>query len=243
MSRYDFDREKAYRLVAILDREGKSKADTKSFYADRMNCVAVNLRYDRSPVHGTTDAFRMKMTFIREADGQPVQRKLHTSVVHFVEETERSLKIHTQNLICVMEEAEVIEIVPLDEANLIEMYLSMEEDNYFAAGYYYDTDRKAHELVEYVHVGMFTDSVLIGTYEEVVYDEYMCRYFLRENYIEFYDTLYGQQDYSTPMLIHNTGKSDLIIRFEAYPKVWTIKPGESKRIVPFSPEGADGEKE
>lgn len=184
MSRYDFDREKAYRLVAILDREGKSKADTKSFYAERMNCVAVNLRYDRSPVYGTTDAFRMKMTFIRDANGQPVQRKLHTSVVNFVEETARGLKIHTQNSIYVMEEAEVTEIVPLDEANLIELYLSLTEDNHFATGFYYDADRKVHELVEYVHVGMFTDSVLIGTYEEVIYNEYVCRYFLRDTCIE-----------------------------------------------------------
>lgn len=243
MSRYEFDREKAYKLVAILDKEGKGKANTKSFYADRLNCIAVNLRYDKNPVHGTTDEFRMKMTFVQKEDGMPVQRKLHTSVVDFVEETERSLKIHTKNSIYVMEEARIIEIEPLDEANLIELYLSLMEDNHFAAGFYYDANRKPHELVEYVHVGMFTDSVLIGTYEEVMYDEYVCRYYWRDTCIEFYDTIYGQQDYSTPMLIHNTGKSDLIIRFEAYPKLWTIKPGESKKIVPFSPVGADGEKE
>ena len=74
--------------------------------------------------------------------------------------------------------------MPLDEANLIELYLSLTEDNHFATGFYYDADRKVHELVEYVHVGMFTDSVLIGTYEEVIYNEYVCRYFLRDTCIE-----------------------------------------------------------
>lgn len=239
MSRYEFNREKAYRLVGITDRVGRDKVATKSTYGERINCVAVNLRYDRSPVYGTTDAFRMKMTFIRDAEGQPIQRKLHTGVVCFVEKTERGLKIHTQNSIYVMEEAEVTELMPLDEANLIELYLSLDDDCHFAAGFYYDADRKAHELVEYMHVGMFTDSVLIGTYEDALYGSYVCRYYWRSNSIEFYDTIYGQQDYSTLMLIHNTGKRDLIIQFEFYPKKWTIKPGESKMIIPFSSEGAD----
>lgn len=153
MSRYEFDREKAYKLVAILDKEGKSKAEIKCFYADRLNCIAVNLRYDKNPVYGTTDAFRMKMNFVRKADGMPVLRKLHTSVVHEVEKTEKGLKIHTENSVYILEEAEVKELLPsLEETRLIELYLSMEEDAHFAAGFYYDTDKKAHKLVEYVHV-------------------------------------------------------------------------------------------
>ena len=142
-----------------------------------------------------------------------------------------------------MQEAEVKEIEPLEESNLIELYLSMEEDYHFAAGFYYDAEKQTHKLCEFVHLGMIVDSVLIGMYEQTLYGCYACRYFLRDDCIEFYDTIYFQQDYSTPMLIHNTGKSDLIIRFEAYPKKWTIKPGESKRIMPFSPDGADVEEE
>ena len=42
-------------------------------------------------------------------------------------------------------------------------------------------------------------------------------------------SLYGQQDYSTPMLIHNTGKRDLIVGFQMYPYEWKIEVGTSKQ--------------
>lgn len=123
-----------------------------------------------------------------------------------------------------MEKTELKEVLYQDEANLIELYMSLEDDNYFGAGVYYDAEKKIYELREYVHLGMFQDSVLIHLAEKEMVTA--CRYFPTGNYVEFYDTLYGQQDYSTPMLIHNTGKKELPIRFQMYPHVWTIKPGE-----------------
>ena len=63
----------------------------------------------------------------------------------------------------------------------------------------------------------------------------VCRYFPNAK-VEFYDTLYGQQDYSTPMLIHNTGKRDLVVGFQMYPYEWKIEPGTSKHIMPYQVE-------
>ena len=235
--RFEFDPEQAYRLVAVTDKNERDKVHSHVFYEDRFNCVAVNFHYDDFPSHG--DKYCMNMKFIQTEDGLWCKRGLHTSTVWEVKETENGVKLITSNSIYVFEKAELNEVTYQDEANLIELYMSLEDDDYFGKGFYYDTEKKPHELREHVHVGMFQDSVLIHFIKEENLQGCACRYFPMGNYVEFYDTLYKQQDYSTPMLIHNTGKKDLPIRFEAYPHVWTIKPGESKRIMPFTPDGAD----
>ena len=70
----------------------------------------------------------------------------------------------------------------------------------------------------------------------------MCRFYLRnaaKEFIEFYDTLYGQQEYSIPILIHNVGEKDLIIKFEGCSETWIIKAGESNNIIPYVSKGED----
>lgn len=47
--------------------------------------------------------------------------------------------------------------------------------------------------------------------------------------IEFYNTLYRQQDYSRRILVH---KIPLVIQFEGFRAAWTILTGESKMITP-----------
>lgn len=232
-----FDKEKAFRLIAVTDLEGRDKVRSKKFYGERINCIATRLRYDDNPVHGSTDEYRMRMDFVRNETGMPIKRSLHTSVVHNVEKTGNGLKIHTNNSIYVLEEAELKKIVLLDETDLIEMYMSLEDDYYFGYGFYYDENTKPHELKEYVHLGMFQDSVIIHVTDHCISPETVCNYFPVWGCVEFYDVLRKKQ----PILIHNTGKSDLQIKFSSYEKVWTIKSGESKRIVPFFPNGADPE--
>lgn len=241
MARYEFDKKKPYRLIAVTDKEGRDKGNSHDFYEDRMNCVATGFHYDQFPTSHDSDNYRLNMRFVQNEHGLPIHRSLHTTTVWKVEEMENGIRIHTSNSIYTFENAELKEVTYQDAANLIEMYMSLEDNNYFGDGFYYDENKVPHALSEYVHVGMFQDSVLIHLAEKEMVTA--CRYFPMGNYVEFYDTLYGQQDYSTPMLIHNTGKKELPIRFQMYPHVWTIKPGESKRIIPFNPEGADPEEE
>jgi len=109
----------------------------------------------------------------------------------------------------------------------------------FVRGVYHDPRGGRHRLRCEVHVGMFTDSCLIQVAEGPGMGVCACRYFPREDGIEFYDTLYNQQDYSTPMRIHNGGKLPLKVRFQYYDPVWTIPPGGSRDLVPYRAEGAD----
>jgi len=121
----------------------------------------------------------------------------------------------------------------------IELYLS-DKGARFDRGCHYDERGGEHPLDCFVHVGMVADSCLIypkGEWDGMA----LCRYFPRQDGVEFYDTLYGQQDYSTPLRIHNVGSTPLRVRFQFYPPVWTVLPGEQTDILPYCAEGADPE--
>ena len=232
----EFDRKQAYKLVAVTDANGVDKVHTRRLYKDRINCIAIDFHYDERPVY--EDKYRMNMTFAQTERGLWCKRRLHTSIVLKVEETKNGVNIHTYNSIYVFERAILKEIPYQHSANLIELYLSLEDNDYFGKGFYYDAGKQPHELVEIVHIGMLQDSVLVCFMPGDELHGCVCRYF-PNNQVEFYNTLYGQQDYSTPMLIHNTGKKDLIICFQMFQYKWTIAPGESKYIKPFELDGAD----
>lgn len=232
--RYEFNYEKAYQLVAITDNNGNDKVPTRSFYAERLNCIATEFEYDEE-VH--KDGYRLYMRFVRNEHGMPINKGLHTSPIHKVEDTPEGLIIYTRNSIYKFKSAEINEVPYKEEASLIELFLSADEAYYFTKGRYYNEDKKPQDLERHVHLGMTQDSVLIAPKENPM--DFVCRFFPNWQDICFYDTIYGQQDYSVPMLIHNTGIRPFQVRFERYHKVWTIAPNESKRIVPFTPEGAD----
>ena len=229
---YQFDRKKYYKLVAVLNESGKDKVDTRSLYEDRINCIATDLHFDKQPEF--LDLYRLRMTFIQNADGLWCRRYLHTSVVHRVEETKKGLEIYTNNSIYVFENTQIKNVPYKDAADLIELYMSYEDYYYFGKGIYYDSDKRSHELKTYVNSGWFQDSVLLF-FGDSVETNCVCRYFPKAK-VEFYDTLYGQQDYSTPMLIHNTGKKELVVGFQMYPHEWKIEPRTSKYIIPYQAE-------
>lgn len=235
--KYQFDSQQAYRLIAVTDRDGNDKTYSDELYSCVAGCVARDLRYDERTSYG--GLYRMYLNFVQDETGTWINRTIHTSPVCEVKETEDGIAIYTNNSVYRFKKAALMNTPVCSEKNVIELYLSIEENYHFAKGFYCDGDGVAHELSTHIHVGMFVDTVLIGTKDVGVGGDYVCRYYYRDT-IEFYDTLYHQQDYSTPMLIHNTSNHyDLIVRFEGYDKQWTIAPGESKRIVPFSPVGAD----
>lgn len=239
--RFEFDPEQAYQLVFVKNRDGSEKKERPYFYNQYLGCVCTFIEYDDFEYEDGRSS--LWMYFRRDSKGNYINRNIHTSLVNHVVETENGLKIHTENSIYILEKTVLGHKELLDVANLIELYLSLDDNFYFCKGFYYDPEKNAHELYTSVHVGFMVDSCLIGTYEGRQWGNFVCRYFLGGEQIKFYDTLYHQQDYSTPMLIHNNGSGDMVVCFEGFPETWTIKPGKSRRIVPYSPEGADAGKE
>ncbi len=233
--RFEFDKHQAYKLLAVTDKEGVNKTNSRSLYANAEGLIAINLRYDEESNY---DGFqRMFLDFVQDQKGNWVNRSIHTSPVSEVKLTNVGIDIHTHNSVYVMEKTELKDTLICSNKNTIELYLSMDDNYHFGKGFYCDNNGKTYELTPYIHIGTFTDTVLIGIQEA---RKCMCRYYFQSDSIEFYNTIYHQQDYSKSMLIHNTSKNKpLLICFEGYDRQWTIAPGESKRIIPFNPIGAD----
>lgn len=234
MNKFEFNPMKTYRLTAITDREGNDKSQSNSLYRNRINCIATNFQYDEQPCY--EGMYRMTMDFVENAVGQSCNRGLHTSPVYEVVETADGMAIYTHYSVYLFEEADIKEPIFQDEANLIELYLADNDGYYFEKGYLYDEKKVIHTLAPYLNIGMFQDSVLLGVAGEDEWDNYACRFFPQWGGIEFYDTLYHQQDYELPILIHNIGTTKLTVRFQGMKVIWTIPPGESKRIIPYNEE-------
>ena len=221
-----------YRLVDVQSPDGHSKVETQPLYRERAGCIAKNLRV--IPFGSGT---AVRMDFVQDAGGNWINRPLRTSPISEISE-EDMLTIRTKNSIYILEPAELVEPEYPEDTELIELFLS-EDGMRFCKGIYHDADKKLHELQCITHLGMVTDSCLIYTVDDNNLDECMCRYFPESGGVEFYNTLYNQQDYSRRLLIHNTGLQPLKIRFESYDAVWTLLPGEQRMITPYCADGAD----
>lgn len=223
------DKNSVYRLLDVLDHQGHSRVESRKLYRDRVGCLATDLHRD-----GNT----LRMTFVRDPAGNLIKRYLHTSTVVSLEERSGLLVIKTLNSVYTLEpvEAQVLAEVPdvfpevilgkPYEGELIELYL-MEDNDHFCKGIYWDAHRAAHSLELLRHMGMLVDSCLLrdpcGEPER-----FYCRYYLQlPGEVEFYDTLYGQQDYSIPILIHNCGTIPLNILLAGYGRVGTVDPGRA----------------
>ena len=223
--------EKTYRLTAILDHQGnrRSEWDPKrsEFYRSLEGCLAQNIR---EGTYLLSDEKIMRIDIIQDPDGNWINRNFHTSPVEKICETENGgLEIITMRSVYRFELAEPKAPVYQDDAELIELYLC--DQNYqFAAGYYYDADKQPHPLTDSVHLGTFHDSVLI--FQSDNFANCVCRYYPLGSTVEFYDTIYQQQDYSRRILIHNTGSTPLTIRFQGFQASWIIQPGETEMITP-----------
>lgn len=223
------DRNAVYRLLDVLDHQGHSRVESRKLYRDRVGCLATDLYWS-----GKT----LRMTFVRDPAGNLIKRHLHTSRVVGLEEQGGLLAVKTLNSVYLLEPvepqilAEIPDVFPsalLGEpyaGELVELYL-MEDGDHFCKGIYWDARRAAHPLELLRHVGMVVDSCLLrdpcGEPER-----FYCRYYLElPEKVEFYDTLYGQQDYSIPILIHNCGTIPLHILLAIYGEVGTVDPGKA----------------
>ena len=236
---FDFEKGKTYKLIAVTDKQGRDKSNSKPLYKERIGCIAVNFLKNEYPLQG--DSYNLRMKFILNEKGQWINRSLYTSFVEHIEWRENRVIVHTKNSIYTFEEADMNVVSCQEQSNLIELFMSVEDDYRIGKGFYYDSQKTAHELNADVHVGMFQGSVLLYYEQENAPCEYVCRYFPTDNGIELYDTLYGQQDYTTPMHIHNTGQQALMVSFPSYGHVWTVDVGASKRIMPLLPDGMEEE--
>lgn len=222
--RFDFDEKQPYRLIAVKDLNGNDKVHTRSLYRERINCVAINVHYEGSVSEKSQG--NIHMLFVQGPDGEWINRMLLTSSVSNVEEKNEEIYIFTRNSIYVFMKAELRKPQFLDEANLIELYLSIEENGYFAKGFYYDDNKEPHELCSTLHVGMVMDSVLISRLDSRSESPYVCRYFVMENGIEFYSAIYEDRGQDTRILIHNVGNTDLEIKGLGIQNTVIIKRGD-----------------
>lgn len=222
------DRKAAYRLTDVQDHRGRSRVESRKLYRDRVGCLATDLHWD-----GPT----LRMVFVRDAGGNFIKRPLHTSTVLGIEETAGRLAVKTLNSVYLLEPVgpdalvEPPDLFPAilpdgtQTEELIELYLS-EENDHLCKGLYWDKAGVAHPLTTRIHLGMVVDSCLLYAADEKE-ERYFARYYLQaDDEIQFYDTLYGQQDYSVPLLIHNCGTVPLTISREWYGQVGTVAPGD-----------------
>ena len=230
---YEIDNTKAYRLVDVRDHEGNSKVETQELYMARVGCVSKSIQLG-IPWNGRSC---MYMEFIQDREGNWINLRLRTSLVDDIQEKDGVVEIRTQNSIYVLEPAELREPEYLDEAEVIELYLSTDAQFKFCTGFYYNAEKEPLELVCHAHAGTFQDSCLICL-KSFPYDT-ACRYFPSRYSIEFYNTLYRQQDYSRRLLIHNVGKDYLTVSFEGFNAEWRIAPGDQRWITPYNKTGAD----
>ena len=226
----DIDSNAYYRLTDIQDHAGNSKVSTRELYTTRINCIATNVRTEVRGIYTVAH-----MDFVYDKNNVPINRPLRTSPISELLVDEEQLNIRTQNSLYIFRRVTPPEVTYQDVADLIELYLTDQEYN-FAVGYYYDEEKKPHKLDCFIHVGMITDSCLIRFEGGTV-----CRYFPGMDGVTFYNTLYKQQDYSRPILIHNVGRDALRVKFENFNAVWTLLPGQQKTIQPYCREGADNE--
>lgn len=225
------DRNAAYRLADVQDHQGNSRVESRKLYRDRVGCLATDLHWE-----GRT----LRMVFVRDKAGNWIRRRLRTSTVLGVEEKAGCLAVRTLNSVYLLEPAPLPEELPeeyparsLEEGEtgeVIELYLS-EEGNHFCKGTYWDGEKTAHPLAASMHLGMAEDSCLIG--EKDCMQRIWCRYYVRgPRDIQFYDTLYRQQDDSIPLLIHNCGTIPLKIHFESGGPEGRVLPGERLLLCP-----------
>lgn len=157
-----------------------------------------------------------------------MNRRLRTSEISEIIESEE-IEVITANSIYVFKPAEPKEPEFREATHLIELWLGT-GDYLFDKGVYYDAFGVPHVLINSIHLGTIQDSCLICHQDAM--GATVARYFPRQTSVEFYDTIYGQQDYSTPIWVHNTADYELSIRFQFAKVEHRIKPGGELLIHP-----------
>ena len=225
---FGFGEGKYYRLTDVRDLFGRSKSHTNNLYSSRVGCLTQHIRLQ--PRNSKVDGLCLYAWFIQDARGNFVNRRLRTSLVsEVIEHDEGSVEVITANSIYVFEPATPLEPEFREAANLMELWLGS-GDYLFDKGVHYDTDGVPHLLTCSIHLGTFQDSCLINYQDGLSITA--CRYFPHDHRVEFYDTIYKQQDYTTPLWIHNTSKAPLTVEFQFGGVEHIIEPGGELLVHP-----------
>ena len=225
---FEFAERKYYRLADVRDLFGRSKAHMSDLYRTRVGCITPYIRL--RPYSADVEGLCLYACFVQDAEGNFVNRHLRTSLVsEIVEADDGGVEVITANSIYVFEPATPLEPEFREAKNILELWLG-KGDHRFGKGVHYDTDGNPHVLQLSIHLGTIRDSFLICHEDNP--GIIVARYFSGYQGVEFYDTIYGQQDYTAPMLIHNTADYELSIRFQFAKVEHRIEPGGEHLIHP-----------
>ena len=154
--------DQAYKLIDVRGHDGKSRVE--ELYTNRVGCITNQIALWEWP--GNRVVARMK--FILAGNWNPVNLGLRTSHVESVNvQDDDKLEISTRNSVYFFSKIEVPEDKMPHTPDLIELYLSNEEEK-FLKGCYFDADKNVHPLSLDLHVGMTTDSALIFFMDDVI---------------------------------------------------------------------------
>lgn len=225
---FEFAEGKYYRLTDVRDLFGRSKAHMDGLYSSRVGCLTSYIRL--CPYSSDVEGLCMYVHFRQDSDGNFINRHLRTSLVsEVIEHDSGTVEVITNNSIYVFELAAPLEPEYREATNLLELWLGT-GDYMFDKGVHYDTDGVPHLLTNSIHLGTVRDSCLISYQDSL--STTACRYFPHYQRVEFYDTIYGQQDYTVPMLVHNTSGASLTVEFQFGGVEQTIEPGGKLLIHP-----------
>lgn len=223
---FEFVEGKHYQLVDVRDLFGRSKVHMSELYSARVGCITPYIRM--RPYDSKVDGLCLYVYFNQDADGNFVNRHLRTSEISEIIEGEE-IEVITANSIYVFKPAAPKEPEYREASNLIELWLGT-GDYLFDKGIHYDADGAPHLLTNSIHLGNIQDSFLICHRDNPSIT--VARYFSGFQGIEFYDTIYGQQDYFMPILVHNTADYELSIRFQFAKIEYRVESGREKLIQP-----------
>ncbi len=223
---------KNYKLIDILNYNLVSKVESKPMYKGIINCTTKSFRERNfGNNHSGEDKFAIRIDFAFNARGEWTNKNIRTSMVSQIIETDNLLKIYTANSIYIFETTEKPVPVYQDSAQLIELFIN-DEMNRFCKGFYYDENKEPHMLDCFTNYEMNETCGHVHIWENNRISETVCRFYIHEKGIEFYDTLYHQQDYSKKMLIHNTADNPITISFQFSDVSYVIAPGGSIEFMP-----------
>lgn len=216
------DENEAFKLISVTDHKGYPKEEENEIYQIVTGAIANQFRYYNSSNGGK----KLELVFVQDPEGRLMNYDFITSTIVDTKKANERMIIKTKNSIYHFERAQLPKEKFLNnESNLMDLYLSNLADKYIK-GYYYNSKGNYYPLENVIHVGMFTDTVLISLPEES-YQRKISYYLSSGNTIRFYD-ISLLHDYDCELLVHNESKNEMILEF---PNVvtWVIPAGESKR--------------
>lgn len=232
-------KEMSYRLAAIYDREGnrweEQYPEQKVFCDNLVGCMARNMRQ-------TVDAYSgmpmMKIDLIQGRTGKFIPGTVEIKSLEGVREVEGGyLEVLTTHCVYRFKPVRAVQDLYPDDGGMIVLY-HCNDHIQFDAGLYMDGHSQIHVLEAVLNLGTAHHDVSVVRKDRPHLP--ICKYIPRGERIEFNGMIYHQEEYASRIVVHNSGTSPLKVSFERHPEVWTIQPGEAKRLTRQNCDGTTG---